>query len=309
MRSCDRQVTLMPCADIFEVSEPAGGEIWQIVDSAWLRRRRDCLTSYGGKPAKRRLFGNCSPHEVRDYVKKELAIIHEQDRANYNFDFERMTPLPGRYQWQPVESSVHLSPTSPLSTDSSLSSSSDFDRSRLSSAPCSTPSRARRRIRLDSSQRRCRCIDSDIEVRVGPCHGGNGRCCRACGTFLYKVCDAQTSPGLSIPHWAASECRSDRLLTSPRDRSPSSLKDSIRRDFDLSDPTRGLSHFAQQMKITDFFRSRKRSSPGNECTKLTARQTSPPSSELIHPPAAHLPPATFSFTPAINTPSNYQRTS
>ena len=55
-----------------------------------------------GHRARRRLFSAVDPDEVSRFVKRELACIRAADRRRYNFDFDKMLPLEGRFQWERV---------------------------------------------------------------------------------------------------------------------------------------------------------------------------------------------------------------
>ena len=55
-----------------------------------------------GHRARRRLFSAVDADEVSRFVKRELAAIRAADRRRYNFDFDKMQPLEGRFQWERV---------------------------------------------------------------------------------------------------------------------------------------------------------------------------------------------------------------
>jgi len=65
---------------------------------------------------RRCLFGRPSDAErsaaMSDWNDHERLIADEQ-RRKWNFDFETMTPLPGRWQWEPVRRRLELTPPVP----------------------------------------------------------------------------------------------------------------------------------------------------------------------------------------------------
>ena len=67
-----------------------------------IHRRLTQSQATAGRRARRRLFSAVDADDVSRFVKRELAAIRAADRRRYNFDFERMEPLEGRFQWEPV---------------------------------------------------------------------------------------------------------------------------------------------------------------------------------------------------------------
>lgn len=77
----------------------AAGDVWRSAPSV-LQRVGHRLDSISGTRARRRLFTASNVEETKQFVKQELAAIRAADRKRYNFDFENMRPLPGRYEWR-----------------------------------------------------------------------------------------------------------------------------------------------------------------------------------------------------------------
>lgn len=71
---------------------------------------------------KRNLFGTVDHDQIRDDLHRELKLITEEKRRQWNFDFENFKPLRGRYKWERVgkrlqtrKSPTEITPT--LTTD------------------------------------------------------------------------------------------------------------------------------------------------------------------------------------------------
>ncbi|XP_043204676.1 uncharacterized protein LOC122371941 [Amphibalanus amphitrite] len=67
-----------------------------------IQRRLTLGQVTAGRRARRRLFSAVDADDVSRFVKRELAAIRAADRRRYNFDFDRMEPLEGRFQWERV---------------------------------------------------------------------------------------------------------------------------------------------------------------------------------------------------------------
>ena len=67
-----------------------------------IHRRLSQDQATAGRRARRRLFSAVDPDEVSRFVRRELAAVRAADRRRYNFDFERLQPLEGRFQWERV---------------------------------------------------------------------------------------------------------------------------------------------------------------------------------------------------------------
>ena len=70
-----------------------------------------------GHRARHRLFSAVDADDVSRFVKRELAAIRAADRRRYNFDFDKMQPLEGRFQWERVGGVAVDSPCENTPTD------------------------------------------------------------------------------------------------------------------------------------------------------------------------------------------------
>lgn len=50
------------------------------------------------------LFGPPDPAATQRFIQEEMRLIYEGQKKKWNFDFEREQPLPGRFQWEAVDS-------------------------------------------------------------------------------------------------------------------------------------------------------------------------------------------------------------
>lgn len=64
----------------------------------------DCQSSRSLENVRRCLFGRSDSHENRRFAREELRKISIADQSRWNFDFVLDAPLPGRYDWQLVDS-------------------------------------------------------------------------------------------------------------------------------------------------------------------------------------------------------------
>lgn len=72
----------------------------------------------GRAKAKRNLFGTVDHDQIRDDLHRELKLIREEKKQKWNFDFENLQPLRGRFKWERVgkrlqtrKSPTEMSPT------------------------------------------------------------------------------------------------------------------------------------------------------------------------------------------------------
>ena len=77
-------------------------ELWRAAPALARRARRYRLAPFGGSPARRCLSGPLDGGRLSQLVKEELSACRAADRHRYNFDFETLRPLEGRFLWQPV---------------------------------------------------------------------------------------------------------------------------------------------------------------------------------------------------------------
>ena len=101
-----------------------------------------CENSNGGNSnssVKRSLFGNVDHDQIKDDLKRQLALISQEKRRKWNFDFENFRPLPpGRYIWERVGkrlehvklSSTSCETTSQFNVGSELANSPDLQQNK-----------------------------------------------------------------------------------------------------------------------------------------------------------------------------------
>ena len=77
-------------------------ELWRAAPALARQARRRRLAPFGGSPARRCLSEPLDSAQLSQFVKEEHAACRASDRRRYNFDFETMRPLEGRFRWQPV---------------------------------------------------------------------------------------------------------------------------------------------------------------------------------------------------------------
>ena len=53
--------------------------------------------------AKRCLFGPVDHEANHHFMMKQMKITEEETRTRWNFDFLKMTPLPGKFKWEKVD--------------------------------------------------------------------------------------------------------------------------------------------------------------------------------------------------------------
>ncbi|XP_053654816.1 cyclin-dependent kinase inhibitor 1-like [Cherax quadricarinatus] len=55
---------------------------------------------------RRSLFGPIDHEHSLMFVQEEMVKIRQRDSSRWNFDFQEMTPLEGRYSWKPLDENV-----------------------------------------------------------------------------------------------------------------------------------------------------------------------------------------------------------
>ena len=53
--------------------------------------------------ARKCLFGRSNPQEIDSFLDGELRSIEERHKEQWNFDFEKEEPIPGKWEWTKVE--------------------------------------------------------------------------------------------------------------------------------------------------------------------------------------------------------------
>ena len=68
------------------------------------KRIRTQLNGHAPRLSVRRcLFGKPDPNETEKFLKEQMSIIDTKDSKKWNFDFVNGTPLPGNYEWEPIQ--------------------------------------------------------------------------------------------------------------------------------------------------------------------------------------------------------------
>ncbi|XP_043199161.1 cyclin-dependent kinase inhibitor 1-like [Amphibalanus amphitrite] len=87
-------------------------QLWRMAPVLARRARRCRLAQFGGSPARRCLSEPLTSSQLSQFVKEEHAACCASDRRRYNFDFETMEPLEGRFLWEPVDQPPRLADSS-----------------------------------------------------------------------------------------------------------------------------------------------------------------------------------------------------
>ena len=66
------------------------------------------------KKVRRCLFGKPNPTDTKKFLQDQINRIHERNKSKWNFDFEKDTPLPGRYTWHIIQEKNTTPKISPL---------------------------------------------------------------------------------------------------------------------------------------------------------------------------------------------------
>ena len=86
--------------------------------------RRCVSTNVRNTLVKRNLFGTTTEHHdiIKSALTEQLHYIEESNKNKWNFDFSKDSPLPGRYEWEIVDSEQTPSPQ-PKKSSTSVSTS------------------------------------------------------------------------------------------------------------------------------------------------------------------------------------------
>ena len=55
-----------------------------------------------GQSVRRCLFGPVDHKQNADFLKKQYELQHQESKQRWNFDFQTMTPLAGKFQWEAI---------------------------------------------------------------------------------------------------------------------------------------------------------------------------------------------------------------